>query len=268
MTPRQARIGVDIFTAIVVASVGVALAGLTWRLMGDPGTRLGASPVAARPAPPVDISPLIALAPFGTATAPGSSPDAGNQPLTLRGILLAQPRSASSALISIGDASPVAFYVGQAVGSATVDAIDIDHVVLLTSGSRSTLGFPRPEAGSPSSVAAPGPSFLPPALTASSAPPSPPIVAPLPAAAPANGGAMLDSLGATPSPGGLTVGNPNQAMRMAGLQPGDQIVAINGNPANELAHNPALLAPIIAAGSARIDIVRAGQKLTLSVPVK
>lgn len=243
MTPRQARIGADIFTGLVVVSIGVALAGLTWRLLGDPGTRFGASPVAARPAPPVDIAPLIALAPFGAA--PGTPMQAANQPLTLRGILLAEPRNASTVLISIGDAAPVAFGIGQAVGGATIDAIAIDHVVLLSNGARTILAFPRTTNNAPSASAPP----LAPAPPASSAP-------------------LLDSLGAVPSGTGLAVNNPNAAMRMAGLQPGDQIVAINGAPAIELTRNPALLQPLIAAGSARVDIVRAGQKLTLSVPIR
>jgi type II secretory pathway component PulC len=79
---------------------------------------------------------------------------------------------------------------------------------------------------------------------------------------------LLDSLGAVPSGTGLAVNNPNAAMRMAGLQPGDQIVAINGAPAIELTRNPGLLQPIIAAGSARVDVVRAGQRMTLSVPIR
>lgn len=246
MSPRQARIGVDIFTALVVGSVGVALAGLTWRLLGDPGTRFNASPIAARPARAVDIAPLIALAPFGA----GPAAAAANQPLTLRGILLAQPRAASSVLISIGDAAPVAFYAGQTVGSATIDTIAVDHVVLRSGATRSILAFPTTSAGGARSV--------PPLASTPAAPP--------PAAA--NGAAMLGSLGAVASGAGLAVTNPNAAMRMAGLQPGDQIVAINGAPANEVARNPALLQPVIAAGSARIDVVRAGQRLTLSVPVR
>lgn len=252
MTPRQARIGVDLFTFAVVASVGVALAGLTWRLLGDPGTRFNARPVAARPAAAVDIAPLIALAPFGAA--PAIVAQASNQPLTLRGIILARPRAASSALIALGDAAPVAVYAGQAIGAATIESIEIDHVVLLSGGARSILAFPHPSGGAPAA--------------SSSAPAAPPPQAAPPPASPADGTMLLGTLGAVPSGAGLSVSNPNAAMRMAGLQPGDQIVAINGAPANEVARNPALLQPVLAAGTARIDVVRAGQKLTLSVPVR
>jgi hypothetical protein len=76
MTPRQGRLGANLFTAAIVASVGIALAGMTWRLLGDPGTRLGATPVAARAAPLPDIATLISLSPFGTA-APVAGADGG-----------------------------------------------------------------------------------------------------------------------------------------------------------------------------------------------
>jgi general secretion pathway protein C len=256
MSPRQARIGVDLFTALVIASVCVSLAGLTWRMLGDPGTRLGASPVAARPSAPVDIAPLIALAPFGAAPAAVGGSAVPVEGMTLRGILFAQPRSASSALISLGDTSPVAFGVGQPVGNATIDTIEIDHVVLLSGGSRTILAFPRPQGGAPAPAA--------PAGSASPAPAPPPTPAP----EPVSGATVLKNMGATLSPNGLAVGDPTPPMRMAGLQPGDQIVAINGTPAPEVMRNPDLLKSALANGSARIDVMRAGQRVILSVPVR
>jgi general secretion pathway protein C len=180
---------------------------------------------------------------------------AGNGPLVLRGILLAQPRTASTALISIGDAAPIAFRAGQAVGNATVDAIAIDHVVLASGATRTILGFPDPaQRTAPAS---------PPADRAPPNAPALPVIA-----SSANGPAMLERFGATLSGAGLAVSNPSAVMRLAGLQAGDQIVAINGTPASAVAHNPGLLQPILAAGSARIDIVRAGERMTISVPVR
>lgn len=270
MTPRQARLGVDIFTGLVAASIGVALAGLTWRLTGDPGQRLGASPVAARPQRPVDLGPLIALAPFGTA-APAAPTQATNQPLTLRGILLASPRAASSALIAVGDQPAQAFYVGQAVGNGTIDAIEVDHVVLLSGGARSILAFPD-KSGGGATAGAPPPAPLP-AMASTDVPApaaSPPPLAPAaPAAPPASGPALLGSLGASPTGSGYAIGaNLPPALRNAGLQPGDQVVAVNGTPIADALGNGGLLASAASAGTARIDLVRAGQRLSLSVPFK
>lgn len=257
--------GVDIFTMLVVGSVGVALAGLTWRLMGDPGTRFGATPVAARRSAPIDIGPLIALAPFGAApAAAGGTAVATDQALTLRGILLADPRAASSALISLGDAAPIAFYVGQAVGTSTIESIEIDHIVLVNGGARSILGFPSAaRSGAPDDAGAEAQVAAGQNAAAAPAAPAPALAPPAPDAA-----GVLRNLGATPSGTGLAVGKPSEPMRMAGLQPGDQIVAINGAPASDVMRNPALLDAAIANGSARVDVIREGQRVILSVPVR
>jgi general secretion pathway protein C len=255
VTPRQVRIGVDIFAALVVASVGVALAGLSWRLLGDPGSRLSASLVAARPARPVDIAPLIALAPFGTTAVSGAAAQTGNLPLTLRGIIFARPTTASSALISVGDATPVVVRIGQSVGSSNVGSIEIDHVVLVSGGAQTILAFPNPAAVAgmvPATTPVRQPSVAMPAAAAGSSP--------------MNGPGTLERWGVAPSGAGLAINNPSDVMLIAGLKAGDQVIAINGTPAGDAARNPGLLQSLMSGGSARIDIVRDGQRQTISVP--
>ena len=61
MNGRQVRFGIDIFTGLVVASVGVALAGLTWHLAGYSGAPLVAAAVTGATGEPVDIGGLLAL---------------------------------------------------------------------------------------------------------------------------------------------------------------------------------------------------------------
>jgi len=260
MTPRQARIGVDVFTAVVVASVGVALAGLTWRLLGDPGTRYGAAPVAARPTRSVDLTPIIAAAPFGAggATLAATGAPMTNQPLTLRGIVLASPRSASTALIQVGETPPVAFGIGQAAGAATIESIEIDHVVLIAGGQRQILAFP--EKPGPGGAAGPASTVAPPA----------PVVAPTPAPLSSGGSAaaFLQNLGAAPNGEGFRVNNGSSIGRLAGLQPGDQIERINGRSVGDLSRDPNAYAAISATGAARLELVRSGQRLTLIVPLR
>jgi len=259
MTPRQARVGVDIFTGVVVASVGVALAGLTWRLLGDPGTRYGAAPVAARPVESVDLAPIIAAAPFGTggATA-GTDAPMTNQPLVLRGIVLASSRAASTALIQIGDAPPAAFAVGQVAGAATIEAIERDRVVLIAGGKRQILAFPQKPDRDGTSTPIPA------------AAPSTPVIAPPPPPLSAGGSAaaFLQNLGAAPNGEGFRVNNGSSIGRLAGLQPGDQIERINGRAVADLARDPNAYAAISATGAARLELVRGGQRLTLIVPLR
>lgn len=261
MTSRQARIGVNLFTAAVVASVGVALAGTTWRLLGDPGERLGAAPVAARPAPPPDIATLAGLSPFGTAAPTGSGSADTN--VVLRGILLAQPRSASSALISVGGATPTPFAIGSTVAGGAIDAIEEDHVVIAVGGQRRLLAFPD-RSGTAPQTAATTPSATAPAPTIV-APPPPQVAAPPPVANPQT---LLASLGANAAADGFHVNAPGPQMKQAGLQPGDVVQRINGMGIADIIANPQALQSAFTNGTARMDLVRAGQPLTLSVPLR
>lgn len=265
MSPRDARLAVDIFAALVVASIGVALAGLTWRVLGDPGQRLGAAPVAARPQRRVDLAPLVALAPFGTAAPVASA--ATDQSVILRGILLAEPRSASAAMISVNGAAPTPFYTGQSVGPGTIAEIAVDHVVFSAGGGQQTLAFPDRSSGGQATAAV----GAPPSSGGSVAPPAP-ATPPLPAGATStptmNAGAnLLGGLG-TPAADGVHVGQPTAAMSGAGLRAGDVVTSINGSAAADAMRDPAAVQGAIAAGSAQLEVLRAGQRLTLSVPLR
>lgn len=263
MKPRQARLGANLFTAAVVASVGIALAGTTWRLLGDPGQRLGATPVAARPAPPPDIATLVGLSPFGAATPIATG--AADTNVILRGIMLAEPRAASSALISVGGATPVAFYVGNAVAGGTIDEIAADHVVIAIGAERRLLAFPDRSGTAPATAAAAAVTSPPAASVATTASPAPWPTAPAPNATPQ---ALLAGLGASAAADGFHVNAPSPQMKQAGLLPGDVVVRVNGMAMAELMANPAALQTAFTNGTARMDVIRAGQPLTLSVPLR
>lgn len=259
MSTRQARIGADLFTAAVIASVGVALAGTTWRLFGDPGGRLEATPVAAPSAPPPDIATLVSLAPFGTAAPVATG--AADTNVVLRGILMAEPRSASSALISVGGATPTPFSIGSAVAGGTIDAIESDHVVIAVGAERHLLSFPDRSGTAPATAAA-APAVTTPAPVMA---PPPPVPGP---SSPPTPQALLAGLGASPAADGFHVNAPSPQMKQAGLQPGDVVQRLNGMAMAEVMMNPQALQTAFTNGTARVDLVRAGQTLTLSLPLR
>jgi general secretion pathway protein C len=261
MTPRQAKLGANLFTAAVIASVGVALAGTTWRLLGDPGQRLGAAPVAARAAPPPDIATLVSLSPFGTAAPTATG--AADTNVILRGVLLAEPRSASSALISVGGAVPTPFYVGGQVAGGTIDEIAADHVVIAVGAERRLLAFPDRSGTTPPTAAAASTATGPAPMIAPPPPPSPAVPAPT-----ANPQTLLAGLGATAAADGFHVNSPSPQMKQAGLLPGDVVQRVNGLAMADLMTNPQALQTAFTNGTARMDLVRAGQPLTLSVPLR
>ncbi len=142
---------VRLYAVLMVASVAVALAGLTWRLMGYAG---GAeAPVVSVAAPSAgggaragatDVSAMIRLAPFGRSE-PGAAA-ATRLPLTLRGVVQARPAEASTAWIESEDGKVVSYAVGGAIpGGATLNSVAADHVILDVGGNLERLDFPKPE---------------------------------------------------------------------------------------------------------------------------
>lgn len=306
MTPQELRFGINGLTGIVVLSVAAALATLTWRLAGEAG---GASAVTAAteayvpPAPPPDLTAMINLPPFGRAMVAPTAMTASVD-LVLRGVLLANPATASSALIATGDKVSIAYGIGDPLpGGVMLNGIGIDYVLLRRGEQFYTLYFPGdPRAGQPAvAVAAPGTqganersgaaaasgveairSLIPPSVQGrpQATPPAPPPQAPPPAPAqsppppppPQNsrsGNALIDSLGATVTPQGYRVGSAlSPQLRGAGLAPGDVVATVNGVNAATFAADPRRLAEALASGQARVEVLRNGTRTTLTVPVR
>ena len=256
MNMRQVRWGIDLFTGLVVASVGVALAGLTWRLTGT-----GAPPVAVATAvssgDPVDIGGLLALAPFGTIEATRDTASDGS--LHLKGVLLAVPASASSALIAGADGKVASYAIGAALGGGVIETIAADHVILRTSHGLQSVGF-IPAASAPSAatlgIADKGTGFV--AVGPVPAPLAPSL------ARPGNAG--------TPGPGGFPItSSAPAALFAAGLKPGDAVVEVNGTPITAGMSPDAVARALTGAelhgGSAQVIVLRNGNRLSLPLAI-
>ena len=274
MRPRRSRaaIGVDLFTGAVILSVAIALAGLTWRIAGDSGLPARTLPIApAAPPPPVDLTAIIAASPFGSAAALATTPAAGG--LVLRSVMFARPASASTALVSAGDAAAILLHVGDpAPGGAIVDAIAIDHIILRGAAGLQTLAFPQPGAPVPATAGTAAPAAQPfvglPVPTTPVPVPSAPLMLPPPpgSAAPA---AFLDSIGATPTQGGYRIGaGASPAMRAAGLQPGDVVERVNGTTVGNADTDRMLFAAAAGGGPLRVELVRGGRRIAVSLPAR
>jgi len=247
------QLGIDLFTAAMVASVALALAGLTWHLTGYDGEMPVASPVAASTsAEPADVGGIIALAPFGTAMA--ASQSTGGGALKLKGILLGFPASTSSALIAASDGKVANYGIGAAINGGVIEAIEADQVIVRMPGGLQTLAFAAGVPGAPGQAPATGNSNIP-----SGSPLGPPG-RPGPMGGPPGGPvAGLDS-------GGFRVsGSSPQALFAAGLHPGDIVEQLNGAPVIGGMNERDLIARVAQTGSAQVVVVRNGQRLSLSL---
>ena len=298
MTPeRRDEVILRTVSVIVVGSLAVALAGLTWRLVGwDDGREAVAvagslAPLGGAAAPGVDadVSRIVSLAPFGGATAVGGVP-ASTLGLVLKGIISAYPASASTALISVGEGPATIYGVGQTtVGDAVIEQIEVDHVILTSGGARQRLDFPAPVAVDPATVsgATPGAGIT--VTPAAPPPPSPQAAAALamsspiasaaaaaqPAPRPADTGATPNvaaaagAAGVTATASGYRIGpNPSAEIRRFGLQPGDVIETLNGQAVGDAGLDQQLIERARAAGQARVVILRSGRRLTVNLPLR
>lgn len=298
MTPeRRDEIALRVVSVVVVGSLAVALAGLTWRLVGwDDGRdqvavadRLPPLGGAAAPGADADVARIVSLAPFGGATATGGVA-ASTLGLVLKGIIMAYPASASTALISVGDGPATIYGVGQTpVGDAIIEQIEVDHVILSSGGTRQRLDFPQPVAVDPASVSGTTPGAGITVTPAAPPPPSPQAAAALAlsspiasAAAAAQPAPRVADTGATPNiaqaagaagvtatASGYRIGpNPSAELRRFGLQPGDVIETLNGQAVGDAGLDQSLIERARSAGQARVVILRDGRRLTVNLPLR
>jgi len=259
LTPRQTRTALDLLTGAMVVSVAVALAGLTWRIAGHAGTGAITVPSGrSGPAVAPDMAPAIALAPFGKPMVV-DAPQPTSLPLELKGIVAAIPAELSTAFIAVSGAPATGFRVGQQVEGATIAAIQRDRVLFDNGGRREFLAFPDPSLSPEQRQAAAA------AAPAGQAPPpgAGPAIQP-PPELPGNSAAALQKLGATQTPDGFRIG----ANGPPGMQPGDVITSVNGTQMTDTQAANAAFAAAQAAGSAQIQILRDGRRITLTVPLR
>jgi len=256
LTQREARLGVDFAAVLVTGSVAVALAALTWHLLGHSGIATPVPVTAAPLAPSLDLGAVKAFAPFGIAAPTpiaGAAGDPSTLGLQLRGVMLARPQSASTALISVGTGPAVAYAAGMTLpGGAVLDGIEYDLVTLRVNGALQTLAFPVKPGGGAPPAASPAPAVALPAIPR-----------------PGDPRGLLESLGATPGADGYRIGATlAPAMRAAGLQPGDLVAKVNGVALGDVNQDKRVFDAAVAAGYARVEVVRDGKRIALSFPLQ
>lgn len=302
MTPeRRDELALRAVSVVVVGSLALALAGLTWRLVGWDDGRTEVAVAESLPplgaptgGPDTDVARIVGLAPFGGAAAAVGGLPGSSLGLVLKGVLSAFPPSASTALIAVGEGPAVIYGVGQSpVANAVIESIEVDHVVLNVGGARERLDFPVATVVDPTaqSSAQPGAGMtVTPAGPPASAAPSPEAAAALAlsspiataaaaqAARPAppadtgstpNVAAVAGAAGVSATAAGYRIGpNPTAELRRFGLQPGDVIESLNGRQVGSTASDQQLFENARAAGQARVVVVRQGRRITLNLSLR
>lgn len=266
-SPQQAQRILLIATGVVVVSVAAALAGLTWRIAGHSSSgAIAVQPVSLSGGTAPNIAPALALQPFGQA----AMTDVGTAttlPFELKGVFAAADAELAVAYISIGGAPTITVRVGESINGAVVRAIRSDRILLTNGGRDEYLAFPDPSLSAAQRAEE---------QQANGGTPAAPTAAPLvPGVAPAQGNgppppappseaSLLQKLDATPTGDGLRIGNNGPA----GMIAGDVVQSINGTPLGDPAAARSALASAQSSGSAQVQILRDGKRITLTVPLR
>jgi general secretion pathway protein C len=255
-------------------SLGAAAGPVVWHVMGEVDSGPAALSAAAASAPPVapspDIAAIIAFAPFGSA-APLAPPVQQDIPatqlgLTLLGLTIADPASASRAIIGGGDVPVASYAVSEAISAAvTLAEVRTDHVILLVNGAPEALFFVRSDGSVPQSTVA-----VPIIATGPSDPTNPDaVIAYYRDEVLQNPQALLDRFGLQATPDGYLIGDVSDPdMARAGFQPGDLVTRVNGQAVGDVTRDQAYFDEIAASGRATVEIARAGQIITMTFPLR
>lgn len=258
--PDRVRAGVEVALALVLA---VQLGRLIL-IAVEPG-----SPAATNPPPvalkPVDYSVFQRFDAFfrtGGQSSLAEASAAGSGQMRLYG-LRSDGAGGGSAIIGLADGRQVSVGVGEEVEAGLVlRSVGADHVTLARGGSVSRLVFTDVPLGvAPVPPPPPGPQTVTPAPA--------PAVSVAPAGASVDPARLMSQAGLRPRMrgarlDGFTVSGAGDAavLRAAGLQAGDVILAVNGQPLDSLERIAALRSQLANSSGAELRIERDGQVQT------
>ncbi len=277
-----------------LVSLAAAAAPVAWHLRGW-SAALPARPPSPGPAPadpdPVDLGPILDLAPFGAA-AEEPEPEAPvgetSLDLVLHGVVVQEDPAASIAFIG-HEGTTQGYRPGDAVAErAILRGVAATQVVLEVDGALQTLSFPDPDGASDASAAAPalsGPDRLRELVAAQTRGDGEEPPPPEPERGPpqttqdhiglwrerirANPGEVLDRIGLIPTAEGYRIAEEHDSgVGLAGLQAGDVVRSVNGQAVGDVDRDRRLFDEVAASGLARIEVQRGDRTITMSFPLE
>lgn len=255
-----------LLAALVLAGVSlwVASAPLVGRVFGQ-STALASSPgpQAVAPQPDrVDLTPVLDFAPFGRAegVAEVAVPDGDDSGLVLLGITMTQVPGQSRAIIAGGDGVTQNFGLGDTIRpGVTLTGVFGDHVTLSRGGQERVLGFQPGDAGVPAVPT----EFAAPQVADDT------LISRLRAEIQQDAPGLLARLGLEVAEGGYLVTDAVSGdILQAGLQTGDLISAVNGQPLGDPGSDIARFDLVAAVGTANLSVLRNGATLLMTFPLK
>lgn len=278
---------------IIIMGIAFTLANNVLFFIAPPEQAGAANPAARQTArtpdtrPAVSINAILNRNLFGEAGDTASA-DAGlpavetRLPLELLGVFVADDESESAAIVAQKGKAGLLYTVGEKVpGNAELLEVHADHIVLRRAGNRETLRFPQVASGAPVAVppSQPGPASsgaAPMAEPTAAAPETPrDYVASYRERIDADPEGTLKEIGITPVSEGSAQGYrldsaaaSSPYLSQTGLQPGDVVLSVNGQPVGNIQQDRHQLDNILAEGSARIEVQRGTRRFFVTASLK
>ena len=263
--PDRVRLAVEVALALLLV---VQLGRLVWIIAEprDAAASMASSSTAVSPADPVVFQRFDAFFRTGGQSSLAEASAAGSGQMRLYG-LRSDGSGGGSAIIGLADGRQISVGVGEEVEPGLIlRDVGPDYVTLARGASLSRLIFADVPVGVP-----PVPPPPPGPLTVT--PPPPPAPTPTPAAvAPVDPARLITQAGLRPRMRGLrldgfTVSASGDAalLRAAGLQAGDVILAINGQPLDSLERIAALRGQLANSSGAELRYERDGAVQTSTI---
>ncbi len=278
MTLRIPAAAAWIAATVFAVSLGVAAGPVAWRVAGEHGQSVTAAPTApVADTARLDLSPLLAFAPFGSAVAAEAAPQVVGETdlgLTLMGVTLSTPSSRSRAIIAGGDSGRADSYAIGANITATATLVEVtrSHVVLSVDGRLETLSFAVPGQTKRTAPRTDLRNLIPTATTAAAAPPADDpdaVIARYRAAILQNPKSVMDRLGLEATGDGYRISDAaSPGVRQAGFRPGDLVTAVNGQKVGDIARDQRYFDEVAASGKARVELQRDGQSIVMTFPLR
>lgn len=291
-----AKVWVLVGTAMLLLSASVVWASLqlVWHMGGHTAVlplEIAAPVEGGAPTVPTDIEAITALAPFGQPPSAAQQAPTGDRPATLnislRGVLVDPDPSRSRAFVQAGGSVTV-YRVGETIQGAELVVVGTETITLQTGDGLVVVGFEGVETATGTTEQMAG-------TTADAT--NDPFARLAAAIVPGQGSIDLrdgpppettddyinlwrDRIGRNPQTAMDTVGvelvengyrvkpDPNIGVTLAGLRPGDVITSLNGQSIGDLDKDRRLYDDVAAAGIARLEVLRDGQSLLLTFPLR
>ena len=279
---------------IIIGGIAFTLANLVLFFLAPPAVD-GPSSASSGPAqrvpdrrPAVSLNAILSRNLFGEAGATTAPVDTGlpavetRLPLELLGVFVADVVEESAAIVSQkGKAGELYAIGGMLPGNAELIEVHADHIVLRRAGGRETLRFP--EISSTPVVSAPAPQQARnrSSGTTDNAPWTEDVPSPRDFVSAYRGRldedpeGALQELGITPVDEGdgsgyrlddMAANSPY--LSQTGLQPGDVVLSVNGQPVGNIQQDRRQIDNILAQGSARIEVQRGTRRFFVTASLK